>query len=307
MGGVVGEIWRFPVKSMAGERLERASLGATGIVGDRGWAIRNDATGQIHNAKRFPILLQCAARYRGEPDGATIPPVDIDLPDGSTIGSDSPDCAARLSALIRTAVSLVPLQPATDRAFYRRRIPAVGLVGALSRFRPFRRLLQRTLESDEGFRAELGREPGEQLPDLTALPPVLFECYTPPGTYFDAYPVHLMTTSSLAWMQRLNPAANWDARRFRPNILVSNGVEPDDPIEQRWCGRDLRVGAATVHGELLAPRCAMPSHAQRDLARDPGVLRTIVREANQGFGLYANVARPGTVAVGDPVEEAPAD
>jgi MOSC domain-containing protein len=45
----------------------------------------------------------------------------------------------------------------------------------------------------------------------------------------------------------------------------------------------------------------MPSHAQRELAADPSVLRTIVRQANECLGLYASVARPGTVAVGEPV------
>ena len=45
--GTVREIWRYPVKSMAGEILESCEVGAAGIVGDRGWALRDDRAGEI--------------------------------------------------------------------------------------------------------------------------------------------------------------------------------------------------------------------------------------------------------------------
>lgn len=35
----VSEVWRYPVKSMAGERLESCEVAATGLVGDRRWAL----------------------------------------------------------------------------------------------------------------------------------------------------------------------------------------------------------------------------------------------------------------------------
>ena len=38
---------------------------------------------------------------------------------------------------------------------------------------------------------------------------------TPPGTYVDAYPLHLLTTAALRAMTRLNPTGSWDVRRFR--------------------------------------------------------------------------------------------
>jgi MOSC domain-containing protein YiiM len=46
-------------------------------------------------------------------------------------------------------------------------------------------------------------------------------------------------------------------------------------------------------------------HAQADLPRDPSVLRTIVREANQCLGVYASVIEAGNVGTGDPVELEP--
>src|SRR5438128_6074030 len=95
--GHVREIWRYPVKSMAGERLDHGHVGAQGLWGDRGWAIRNESSGEIHDAKRHPILMQCSAVYRVEPRADHIPHVEIMLPDGSTVSSDSPAVSQRLS------------------------------------------------------------------------------------------------------------------------------------------------------------------------------------------------------------------
>ncbi len=78
----VVELWRYPVKSMQGERLDAAEIGAQGIVGDRQWAIVDGTTGLALTARREPALLFAAAR-RNDDDTVT-----IDLPDGSTAMSD---------------------------------------------------------------------------------------------------------------------------------------------------------------------------------------------------------------------------
>ena len=43
----------------------------------------------------------------------------------------------------------------------------------------------------------------------------------------------------------------------------------------------------------------MVTREQPGLASDKGVLRTIVREADQNLGVYADVVEPGEVVVGD--------
>jgi uncharacterized protein len=53
----VQEIWRYPVKSMAGEILESADLTASGIVGDRALQVRN-AAGRVMTARTRPLLLR---------------------------------------------------------------------------------------------------------------------------------------------------------------------------------------------------------------------------------------------------------
>jgi uncharacterized protein YcbX len=292
---------------MIGERLDRGHVGTHGLWGDRGWAIRDEVTGEIHNAKRHPILMQCKAMYREEPRANHIPHVEITLPDGATASSDSPAASQRLSELIDRHVTLRPVQPAEDTAYYRRREPGAALFSRLWAFRLARRLLQRLIlrgPAEKELRAVLGLEPEDPLPDLSGVPPVAWEYYTPPGTYFDLFPIHVLTTSTLQLMSTLNPVASWDVRRFRPNVLVdtksTTGIAEND-----WVDRAIRIGDFVVKGELPTIRCAMPMHTQADLPRDPSVLRTIVREANQSLGLYASVIKAGSVATGDPVELVP--
>jgi len=79
----VAELWRFPVKSLQGERLATAELGPGGIAGDRQWALFDLATGFGLTARREPDLLFAAARVRE--DGA----VDVVLPDGTVTDDDA--------------------------------------------------------------------------------------------------------------------------------------------------------------------------------------------------------------------------
>jgi uncharacterized protein YcbX len=39
--GVVGALWRYPVKSMRGEALDIASITQRGVAGDRAWRCAN--------------------------------------------------------------------------------------------------------------------------------------------------------------------------------------------------------------------------------------------------------------------------
>lgn len=303
--GRVREVWRYPVKSMGGERLDACAVGPAGLDGDRGWALRDEAAGEMRGAKYLPKLMQCAARYREPPAEGSIPHVEITLPDGARTASDDPEVNARLSALVGRAVTLWPRRPAGDKAHYRRARAGASLMGRLSRFGPLRPhlgTLMRLAGLEASAREMFSREPGEPLPDFADIPPELFEFTSPPGTYFDLAPLHLLTTSSLAAMARLNPSAAWDVRRFRPNFLVETAAGVEGLIEAGWGGRELRLGGLSVRCGMPTARCGMTMRAQPGLPPDPSVLRTIVREANQSLGVYAVVTAPGRAAVGDSVE-----
>lgn len=66
----VQEIWRYPVKSMAGERLEAVSIQDSGIPGDRQVAVfdpKGRRPGRYLTARELPALLGFSASWR---DGA---------------------------------------------------------------------------------------------------------------------------------------------------------------------------------------------------------------------------------------------
>lgn len=80
----VVELWRFPVKSMLGERLTAAEIGPAGIVGDRRWALFDRDTGLTLTARRVPELLFARARLLDDGDA-----VEIELPDGTVTADDA--------------------------------------------------------------------------------------------------------------------------------------------------------------------------------------------------------------------------
>jgi uncharacterized protein YcbX len=89
------ELWRYPVKSLQGERLDRASVTPAGFLGDRRYAIVDVESGLGLTARREPRLLYASAALRE--DG-----VDITLPDGAVAKTDSD-----LSDWLGRAVTLV--------------------------------------------------------------------------------------------------------------------------------------------------------------------------------------------------------
>lgn len=99
----VSALYRYPVKSMQGERLTSAPIGTHGIVGDRHWGIVDVATGLVLTARREPALLMAGARLLEPPvgDAELEPQVEIVLPDGTVAADDE-----ALSAWIGRPVTL---------------------------------------------------------------------------------------------------------------------------------------------------------------------------------------------------------
>jgi len=281
--GRIESIHRYPVKSMAGENIDQVELGPGGLPGDRSWAVRDDERGEISGGKKFPALMDCAARLAGPAaQGEASPPVEITLPGSAQAQAPGPDLGEGLSSLLGQAVSLWPLQPAEELDHYRRG-PAES----------------EDVEAD--LRAVFARTPDEPLPDLGAFPPELFQFASPPGTYFDAFPLLLLTQESLATLQSRAPESRFDARRFRPNFLVGD-TPPGDPFpEFAWAGKTLSLGEAEVEVVMACPRCVMTTHGFDDLAKDPSIMRALVQEAGGNLGVYAKPSKPGRIRIGDEV------
>ncbi|MGI9590586.1 MAG: MOSC domain-containing protein, partial [Myxococcota bacterium] len=210
------------------------------------------------------------------------PVPEIELPDGTRLSAGDERAALRLSELTGRQLTLWPRLPATNTEHFRRGAP------------DHQDLL-------EELRAIFGRLPDEPLPDISKFPPEIIASSTMPGTYFDAYPIFLMTRTALASLAAAWPESRFDARRFRPNLLLESEASGGFP-ESAWVGRRLRLGEVELEVEMDCPRCVMTTHAFADLPKDPGVMRALVKENGGNLGVYASVLQPGTIREGDTVE-----
>ncbi|MGB7880393.1 MAG: MOSC N-terminal beta barrel domain-containing protein [Ilumatobacteraceae bacterium] len=278
----VSELWRYPVKSMVGETVETIRLDELGVVGDRTWAVRDLERGGIRGAKKIGALMQLAARDLGDGE------VEISLPDGSVVRTSDPDADERVSAAVDHQISLESLRPADDLDHYRRGAPD-----------------SEDIEAE--MRGIFGREADEPFPDFSVFPPIIAEFESPPGTYYDAFPLMVMSTAALAALARALPESNVDVRRFRPSLVIDTGDDgaeastPGHP-EFDWSGRRATIGTATIEFDAPCPRCVMVTRQIDDrIPADRAVLRHIVRDLDQNLGIYATIVEPGVVAVGDPL------
>src|SRR5438045_2058168 len=107
--GTIESLWRFPVKSFKGEKLDQIEFENQGILGDRAYALTDKETQKIVSAKNtrlFPLLLNCSAAYLYPPQiGAETPPVQICLADGTTVASNSENVDEVLSAFFGRPVT----------------------------------------------------------------------------------------------------------------------------------------------------------------------------------------------------------
>jgi len=100
------ELWRYPVKSLQGELLPSATVGAQGIEGDRRYAIFDATSGFGLTGRRVPELLFASSRYAD--DGS----VQITLPDGTVAADD-----AALSAWLGRPVVLRSTEESVSRRY----------------------------------------------------------------------------------------------------------------------------------------------------------------------------------------------
>lgn len=105
---IVSALYRYPVKSMQGERLESAEIGPFGFVGDRQWGLVDLDTGLMLTARREPQLLFARARLDPSATGRDSDAVRIELPDGTVAVDD-----AALSAWLGRRIELRRAAPET--------------------------------------------------------------------------------------------------------------------------------------------------------------------------------------------------
>jgi len=278
--GRVAELWRFPVKSMRGERVDAVDVSESGVAGDRAYALLDRESGKVVSAKLprlWSALLQCEAHTDADR-------VVITMPDGAEVDAEDPAIDDRLSTLLGRSVELTRTAPERNR--YLAAWPKLdGVMPDADR---------------ESY--GIGDEDDGTLTDFA------LAMASPAGTFFDVATLHVVARATLDRLSELAPSSRFTVERFRPNVVV-DGVEPFE--ENSWgSGAELELGAVLAAGLIPTMRCIMTTLAQGDVPRDNGVLRAIathnrIEITGMGtwscVGAYATVTRAGRIAIGDNV------
>jgi uncharacterized protein YcbX len=221
MASVV-EVWRYPVKSMAGERLNSCAVGQTGLEGDRRWALVDGApnrAGKLLTIRQEERLMTYRARLNGAG-------VEVVTREGKVHSLDG----HLLSSLAAEAS------------------------------RPM------TLREVE-------------------------------GANFDDSPVLVVNLATVAAFG-VQAGMRVDHRRFRANLYI-DGLPPAEEIG--WLGRLVQAGEAELEVLSRCERCVVITRDPDTTITTPELLRVLNETQEACMGVYCQVARPGRVAVGDPV------
>ena len=290
MHATITDIFRYPVKSMKGHSLSSALLTKRGIPGDRAWALKDEQRGGIKGGKRFPELLSMTPVFASEPDEENISPtVSITLQDGKVVSSTDKDINATLSSAVGSPVSLWPILPENQLEHY------------------LRPPMDENVDVEAYYREIFARNPDEPLPDVSLFPEEVLKYESPPGSYFDAFPILVMSKASLIHLNKAAASAgghsNFDVRRFRPNILLDLlDMDASGFPENEWMGRRAKIGSAVIKFEMPCPRCVITTHGFDDLPKDPKIMRHLVKENGGNLGAYVSIVTPGSFNTGDIIE-----
>jgi len=270
----IAAIFRYPVKSMTGESLVGITISQRGVEADRSWAVLDLATGRVASAKKPVIWRALLDLTAVGPAAGSHGEIRIQLPDGSAITVGDQESDERLSDYLGRRVRLISSAPADAE---------------IERARPDE-VLEQSVQADVAIDvSRLGRA-------------------SPPGTFFDFAPVHLITTSSLAALQSAG-APPFEAARYRPNVLIDTG-DQEGFVEDAWVGRELHVGDVRLRILIQTPRCAVPTLAHGGAGERPEAISSVMQRHRvelEGIGtlpclgVYGQVVAGGPVRVGQPI------
>jgi uncharacterized protein len=266
----VTDIWRYPVKSCRGERLDAAVVEPWGLAGDRRWMIV-DSAGDVVTAREYPPLVLVTPRIDGDSIWLTspgLPELTVPVPSGKGLAPVSvhgnelaaapvgDEASEWLGKIIGEPVRLVYLDDPTRR-------------------RP---------NPDYS-------QPGDRV------------------SFADGYPLMMTTGESLAALNDLILEGRHAAegplpmRRFRPSVVITGAPAW---AEDGW--RRLRIGEVTFRVANGCDRCVFTTIDPDTAVKGREPLITLSRHRHWdgkvwfGIQLIPDTPRPGeSIAVGAPV------
>ena len=266
----IAELWRYPVKSMGGERVESLELRTSAVVGDRRWAVRSAETGKIASAKRprpYGKLLEWAAKTQA--DGRVI----VTAPGGREYTMGSGELDAALTEALGEPVRLFEVEEGCE----------------------------------ETYTSEWPEIPGTVLSDVEVDLPIA--ALTEKTSFVDASAVHIIVNQSMAHLASLLDGVKLGVERFRPNIVLeaTDDSGSGEFADLAWKDLDVKIGDVKLRIGDATPRCVMTTLAQPGYEQVKGVLQVLAATARKEFdygafacfGTNAEVTVAGTISLGD--------
>ncbi len=256
--GSVVSLFRYPVKSMAGEQINSTLVNKKGILGDRSYALIDTKTNKIVSAKnprKWKDIFKYYAKYINEPSENNITDLEITFPNKLTIQSTQKNIDQVISSTFNNNVrltSIVPLKVQLEEVF-----------------------------------ADIKEV--QQQGDMT-------DANMASGTFFDLGTIHLLTTSTIMKLEKLYADGDFNISRFRPNIVVNLDSKEIGFIENNWIGKKIAIGNEVILKiKEPCPRCVMTTLEQDNLPKDINILKTIIKNNKGNLGIYADVIQGGRI------------
>ncbi len=260
--GSVVSLFRYPVKSMAGEKLESTIVNKKGVLGDRSYALIDTTTNKIVSAKnprKWTNIFKYHAKYINEPTQNNITDVEITFPNNSIVKSTQENINQVLSSAFNGKLKLISTVPAK-------------------------------VELEEYF-ADI--EEVEQHDSVS-------DAHMAKGTFFDLGTIHLLTTSTIKKFEEIYSDGDFNINRFRPNIVVDLDSKEVGFVENKWVGKKISIGNEVILKiKEPCPRCVMTTLEQDNLPKDINILKAILKNNNGNLGIYADVIQGGNIKNND--------
>lgn len=262
----LSSLYRFPLKSGAGEKIEEASSDVLGLVGDRRWMVVDADSGKFLSQRVLPQMAVLQARWQNE----------------QLVRLDAPDME---SLLVK-----VPEPPAHERGVViwrdNLRVPDAGDDAAawLTRLlgRPARLVYlptERGIQIDQGY-----AQPGERT------------------AFSDGFPFLLIGQASLDDLcARIGRPL--DMLRFRPNLVVAGAAPYAEDSWRRIRIGAIEFRVVKPCTRCVIPTID-PLTAERSPDREPLASLMTYRKGEGGVFFGQNLIADGTgqLKVGMPVE-----
>jgi uncharacterized protein YcbX len=256
--GSVVSLFRYPVKSMAGEQIKSTVITKKGLLGDRSYALIDSTTNKIISAKnprKWKNIFKYYAKYIKEPTLNTVADVEITFPNKLRVQSTQEDIDQILSAAFDSKIQLTSIVP-------------------------------KKVQLEECF-ADI--EEIKQKGSVT-------DANMANGTFFDLGTIHILTTSTIRKLGELYDDGDFHINRFRPNIVIDLNSKEIGFIENDWLGKKISIGKEVILKiKEHCPRCVMTTLEQDNLAKDINILKTIIKKNKGNLGIYADVVQGGTI------------